>query len=176
MQTKSYTAKSSVRRAAKQIEGFNLDTLVILQDSDGLWYGEDGVEPEAQDESSIAGIGGVHPTGDYEDNQEEEDLPEENDCRKPMVYNESGDSVPADSLPDPKATVVQVKDTIKVSKAHDNHSSISKPCKTVWEICEKMKGCPRKDVIAACCDAGVAYNTARTQYQQWFTASKGQTK
>lgn len=59
-------------------------------------------------------------------------------------------------------------------------SEIEKPCNQVWEIAIEMnavvhQGEPapkRKDVIAACVEQGVAYNTARTQYQAWFKASK----
>lgn len=51
-------------------------------------------------------------------------------------------------------------------------SSIEKPCDAVWRIAEEMKGAARKDVVKACEEAGVATNTARTQYQRWFTANK----
>lgn len=42
----------------------------------------------------------------------------------------------------------------------------------VWEICENNKSQKRKHVIAICVEAGINYNTARTQYQAWFKASK----
>lgn len=55
-------------------------------------------------------------------------------------------------------------------------SSVKKPTKLVWEIAQKMKeenpNVRRKDVIAACQEAGIAFYTARTQYQLWFQASK----
>lgn len=47
------------------------------------------------------------------------------------------------------------------------------PCKAVWDIAESMPGAKRKDILAACVEMGIAYNTARTQYQRFFTASKG---
>lgn len=51
-------------------------------------------------------------------------------------------------------------------------SEIESPCAKVWAIAEAMQGERRKDIIAACVDQGVAYYTARTQYQHWFTAHK----
>lgn len=51
-------------------------------------------------------------------------------------------------------------------------STIESPCFIVWDMADKMKGARRKDVIAACVEKGVAFYTARTQYQLWLTASK----
>lgn len=51
-------------------------------------------------------------------------------------------------------------------------SEIESPCVKVWAIAEAMQGERRKDILAACVDHGVAYYTARTQYQHWFTAKK----
>jgi len=58
----------------------------------------------------------------------------------------------------------------------NHNSTAANPCNTVWEIAEKLKGQKRKEVIGACVEAGVAYNTARTQYQKWFQASKNDSK
>lgn len=53
-------------------------------------------------------------------------------------------------------------------------SSAKSPCQLVWEIAEKMlgEGAKRKDIIAACEEAGVAFYTARTQYQKYCAAVK----
>jgi hypothetical protein len=40
----------------------------------------------------------------------------------------------------------------------------------VWAIADEMKGAARKDVIEACRQQGIAYGTARTQYQAWKKA------
>lgn len=62
---------------------------------------------------------------------------------------------------------------INARRMHFEHSSTCEnPTRLVWVIADEMKGARRKDVIAACVDKGVAYNTARTQYQLWFTATK----
>jgi len=63
-------------------------------------------------------------------------------------------------------------------------SDVDAPCNLTWEIADKMwleardegRDPPRrKDVITACRNAGIAYYTARTQYQSWFThTNRGQ--
>lgn len=51
-------------------------------------------------------------------------------------------------------------------------SSQDRPCKRVWDIADAMKGQRRCDIIRACEAAGIATNTARTQYQQWYALNK----
>lgn len=55
-------------------------------------------------------------------------------------------------------------------------SSIERPTKAVWDIAEELTekdpSIRRKDVIAECVARGIAYYTARTQYQQWLTATR----
>lgn len=53
-------------------------------------------------------------------------------------------------------------------------STATRPCKLVWEIAENMtkQNARRKDIIAECVNQGVAYYTARTQYQLWLTIKK----
>jgi len=51
-------------------------------------------------------------------------------------------------------------------------SLIESPCYVVWDTADKMKGARRKDVIAACVAKGIAFYTARTQYQLWLASSK----
>lgn len=57
-----------------------------------------------------------------------------------------------------------------------NKSTVENPCRVVFDTAESMVGATRKEVIVACINKGVATATAKTQYQRWFTASKGQTK
>ena len=45
-------------------------------------------------------------------------------------------------------------------------------CKKVWDIADAMAGARRKDVIAACVEAGINLGTAKTQYQLWFVSKK----
>ncbi len=51
-------------------------------------------------------------------------------------------------------------------------SLIESPCYVVWDTADKMKGARRKDVIAACVAKGIAFYTARTQYQLWLASTK----
>lgn len=51
-------------------------------------------------------------------------------------------------------------------------SEIENPCQFVWSTADTMsaEGAKRKDIIDVCVKAGVAFYTARTQYQLWFKA------
>lgn len=66
----------------------------------------------------------------------------------------------------------------KVAATHKGSGYIAEvstaegPTKRVWAIADSMPGAKRKDVIEACRVAGIAYGTARTQYQKWFVAKK----
>lgn len=51
-------------------------------------------------------------------------------------------------------------------------SSCLGPTKKVWHIADSMPKASRKDVMAECVAQGIAYGTARTQYQAWFKASQ----
>ncbi|HEX4882141.1 MAG TPA: hypothetical protein VFV18_07340 [Porticoccaceae bacterium] len=55
--------------------------------------------------------------------------------------------------------------------AVSSHSVIGRPTKTVWHIADEMSAANpqvrRKDVIAECVRRGIAFFTARTQYQKW---------
>ena len=55
-------------------------------------------------------------------------------------------------------------------------SSIESPCKAVWEIADEMKlsnpTAKRAVILAECVSRGIAYYTARTQYQQWREVQK----
>lgn len=60
-----------------------------------------------------------------------------------------------------------------VAKNTISHKSkVKDPVHFVWDTCDKMKGAKRKDVVDACLKAGVAFYTARTQYQNWRVAGR----
>ena len=48
----------------------------------------------------------------------------------------------------------------------------SGPVARVWQLASSMPKAARKDVIAACVNAGVNIHTARTQYQRWTHRKK----
>lgn len=62
----------------------------------------------------------------------------------------------------------------KVEVTHE--STIERPCKRVWVIADDMLAAnpnvKRKEVLEACVKQGIAYYTARTQYQQWLGIRK----
>lgn len=51
-------------------------------------------------------------------------------------------------------------------------STCERPTKKVWDIADAMPKASRKEVMAECVAQGIAYGTARTQYQAWFKASQ----
>lgn len=55
-------------------------------------------------------------------------------------------------------------------------SRVENPCRSVWDIAEAMRNenpdVRRKDVIAACVSRGIAFYTARTQYQEFTRCQK----
>lgn len=55
-------------------------------------------------------------------------------------------------------------------------SGAVRPCKLVWEIASANPGLARKEVVAMAVAQGVATNTARTQYQAWFSTINKQGK
>lgn len=62
--------------------------------------------------------------------------------------------------------------TMDAQTAKPRFSTCEKPTKKVWVIADCMPKASRKDVIAECVRQGIAYGTARTQYQAWFKASQ----
>lgn len=56
-----------------------------------------------------------------------------------------------------------------------NFSTVERPTKAVWHIADELKAAgvtARKEVIAECERRGIAFYTARTQYQSWFKCQK----
>lgn len=62
------------------------------------------------------------------------------------------------------------------AQAAPKKSQVELPTKVVWHIADEMTAAnpevPRKTVIQECVRRGIAYYTARTQYQQWLTAKR----
>lgn len=58
----------------------------------------------------------------------------------------------------------------ELKAADKGESRIENPVFEMWTLCDKMQNSRRKDVIAAAVAKGIAFGTARTQYQHWLTA------
>lgn len=76
-----------------------------------------------------------------------------------------------EETPAPEAAEETPAATAKKTGYIHETSWLEKPTKKVWHIADQMKGRPRKEVIEACRAAGIAYGTARTQYQEWKKAN-----
>lgn len=56
-------------------------------------------------------------------------------------------------------------------------SAMKGSCALVWTIAEEMlPQARRRDILAACVARGIAYNTARTQFQRYTEAVRGDTR
>lgn len=74
------------------------------------------------------------------------------------------------------AEIEAPKKEVKVEKLNVlRKSTMSGACALVWDIAEQglANGLKRKDIIAQCVEAGVAFYTARTQYQKYTEALRG---
>lgn len=66
---------------------------------------------------------------------------------------------------------------VKTKRVYNNSSSVKSPCQVVWSIAESMgPESKRKDVLIECEKQGVTYYTARTQYQKYKEALRGDVK
>jgi NDP-sugar pyrophosphorylase family protein len=92
-----------------------------------------------------------------------------------LDMGEAGDATP---YPAPSPALAEELDALgvepkaKASGYVAEKSTSVGPTKRVWAIADSMPGAKRKDVIEACRAEGIAFGTARTQYQKWHTANK----
>ena len=63
-----------------------------------------------------------------------------------------------------KNATAKVPARLVASKKFNEANTVAK----VWMICNALSIKARKEVIAACVELGINFNTARTQYQSWF--------
>jgi hypothetical protein len=66
----------------------------------------------------------------------------------------------------------QANATMGLNDPKPRFSTCERPTKKVWNIADAMPKASRKEVMAECVRQGIAYGTARTQYQAWFKASQ----
>ena len=146
---KTYSTKANANRAAKT-QGLDLNTICIYE-QDGFWViGQADLFDDAQAEKEYL---------ELQARQAELKIEAEKAASLWLAsfvpYN------PQLLLPAPK----KVK---KETKSLPRESVISNPVKMVWEIADRMWGQRRKDIIEECVKQGIAYNTARTQYQAFY--------
>ncbi len=95
-------------------------------------------------------------------------VPVQIETKKEITFEQGPADVP---YPAPAAEAAPEAPKAKAIGYIAERSSLEKPTKKVWHIADKMKGQPRKDVIAECRRQGIAFGTARTQYQEWKKAN-----
>ena len=149
---KLYTAKSSAHRAAKQA-GFEKDQYEIVEVDGQFGFQPIEVAEEPVQETTEVDIAAM-------EKQADEQLAEQ-------LNKEAAQAIEAPAKGKAKPEV-------------KHKSDIERPTKTVWHIADEMSTANpqvrRKDVIAECVNRGIAFYTARTQYQQWLSVKKGSAK
>jgi len=155
---KLYTVKSSAHRAAKQA-GFEKDQYEIVEVD-----GQFGFQPiEAAEEPVQETPAEVEAT--------EADI---------AAMEKQADEQLAEQLNEEAAQAIEAPAKGKAKPEVKHKSDIERPTKTVWHIADEMSAANpqvrRKDVIAECVRRGIAFYTARTQYQQWLATKNGTAK
>lgn len=155
---KLYTVKSSAHRAAKQA-GFEKDQYEIVEVD-----GQFGFQPiEAAEEPVQETPAEVEAT--------EADI---------AAMEKQADEQLAEQLNEEAAQAIEAPAKGKAKPEVKHKSDIERPTKTVWHIADEMSAANpqvrRKDVIAECVNRGIAFYTARTQYQQWLATKNGTAK
>ena len=149
---KLYTAKSSAHRAAKQA-GFEKDQYEIVEVDGQFGFQPIEVAEEPVQETTEVDIAAM-------EKQADEQL--------------------AEQLNEEAAQAIEAPAKGKAKPEVKHKSDIERPTKTVWHIADEMSTANpqvrRKDVIAECVNRGIAFYTARTQYQQWLSVKKGSAK
>ena len=160
MKTPVYKQKSNARRGAKR-HGLNMSTVQIKQ-ADGGWYCDDEqTEPEAPEQIVI----------DLPEPDPEPEVPEEPEVPATSIKVVQL-PLPIIDEPEPAKPKHKKKQKAKAkTQVKLNSSTVENPCQQVRDICNKLskKGKKRKDILLECEKRGIAYHTARTQYQLWKT-------
>lgn len=145
---KTYTVKSSAHRAAKQA-GLTKDQYEIVEVDGQFGFQPIEVAEEPVQEATEADIAAMEKQADEQLNEE-------------------------------AAQAIEAPAKGKAKPEVKNTSDIERPTKTVWHIADEMSAANpqvrRKDVIAECVRRGIAFYTARTQYQQWLATKNGTAK
>ena len=153
---KTYSTKANANRAAKKA-GLEAGTFNVLE-IDGRFLlevtkhttGETDLFDEAQAEAEFEAM-----------KKRQDELKIEAELAASLWLADFVPYNPQLLLPAPK----KIK---KETKSLPRESVIDNPVKMVWEIADRMWGQRRKDIIAECVRMGIAYNTARTQYQAFY--------
>ena len=174
----TYAVKSSAHRAAKQA-GLSKEEYTVIEVDGGFAY-----EVIINDTPVIAEFTrcphcAVHlSNGVSEHGQDVNGKPY---LHKAFIYQclgcggEFGPAIPEPEVKGPWSTP-----KAKAPREVTHVSTAERPTKLVWHIADEMilanPDARRKEVIAECVRRGIAFYTARTQYQQWLAVFKGTAK
>lgn len=182
MNTKTYSTKANARRAAKSQLGKDAvenTHFTLLTAEDGTFGWEEINEGLATMNEELDRMYGFHVcpgcgthldngVGDFESLVELHGEAKAREMCSHQYYCMACDYEFGNEIEAPKAKATRGPIT--------NKSTVERPTKLVWDIAESMtKANPqvkRKEVLEECVKQGVAYYTARTQYQQWLQASR----
>ena len=153
---KTYASKANAKRAAKN-QGLDLNTTCIFE-QDGLWViGQVDLFDEAEADAEYEAL-----QARQKEMAEAAIAASQAWLEKYIPYN------PQMLLTYTPAKAPRIEDV--------KESEVKNPVKLVWEIADRMWGERRTDIIKACVEAGIAYNTARTQYQAFYSVKSKENK
>ena len=153
---KTYSSKANAKRATKN-QGLDLNTTCIFE-QDGLWViGQVDLFDEAEADAEYEAL-----QVRQKEMAEAAIAASQAWLEKYIPYN------PQMLLTYTPAKAPRIEDV--------KESEVKNPVKLVWEIADRMWGERRTDIIKACVEAGIAYNTARTQYQAFYSIKSKENK
>lgn len=186
MKSKAYSSASNAKRAAKTA-GFTLEQVNITNDADGYYFEEIKAKPAKKEAKPKAPKADKKPTA----KQVEAALVDQGD-KAPKTEIKS--PVLDDSNPDNLVLADGRTEEEIISKGDIGYScrnggdpiliirksATKNPVQVVWDIFDELKQIAdekgeklsRKDSIAYAVRCGIAFYTARTQFQSWKTANK----
>lgn len=178
----TFSTKSNAKRAIKAIGEYAADMadeFVSKDATSGIWIADIAAAKACQESCVKADAQETQPDendgpgeGIMADRHEEDIQPEANAPLEGPAEPFRDPTIPSRPAP----TTLPAHNSISQAKDISRTSSVANPCLAVWTKADEMFAqnphTRRKDVIAACVTMGIAFYTARTQYQQWLTVNK----
>lgn len=191
----TFSTKANAKRAIKALGEYAADMadeFVSKDATSGIWIADIASAKDCQESCAKAD---AQPEEDQPLDQTQYNAEDEAEAREEAKADEAAtdyDAQPEDPAID-ASTLIPYKDPTIPSRTEpttlpannsisqavatiSRESSVANPCLAVWTKADEMFATNpwtrRKDVIAACVTMGIAFYTARTQYQQWLTVNR----
>ena len=179
---KFYSVKSSAHRAAKQA-GLSKDQYTIVEEDGKFAYQpvEEQVQltPRQVEEATLRDLQDriTHASGELQFATLKGEIE--------GLRGDLADSVFKALVNQLAEKIARTQEPAKVEKPKrvvNHNSSVERPVKRVWHIADEMFDAAdaaklphptRKEVVEECVRRGIAFYTARTQYQQWWQCRNG---